>query len=86
MSINRGEMLDRLKAWPEAGLAELIFRFNLIDSIASKTASTERAIALIKAVESIGPDAWLRLELLVIPEKASGPTQLNRTFSLATTS
>ena len=74
MSIGRQELLDRLKALPDARLAELIFVFKLDDTIAKNVASTERAIELIKAVESQGPEAYARLAALALPEATrSGP-------------
>ncbi len=74
MSIGRQELLDRLKALPDARLAELIFVFKLDDTIAKNVASTERAIELIRAVESQGPEAYARLVALALPEATrSGP-------------
>ena len=74
MSLVREELLSRLKALPEARLNELIFVFHLDDTIATKVAPAERAIELIKAVESQGPEAYTRLVALALPESArSGP-------------
>ncbi len=72
MNIDRQELLDRLKALPEARLTELIFVFKLDDIIATKAAPTERAIELIKAVESLGPEAYARLAARVMPEDTTG--------------
>lgn len=74
MSLGREELLSRLKALPETRLTELIFVFKLDDTIATKAAPTERAIELIKAVESQGPDAYAKLVDRVLPEATrSGP-------------
>ena len=62
MSMTRDKMLDRLKALPGARLDELIFTFQVNDIIPANVAATQRAIHLIRAIESLGPDAWQRLE------------------------
>ena len=72
MSLGREELLSRLKALPEARLAELIFVFRLDDSIAAKIAPAERAIELIKAVESQGPETHAKLVDRVFSEGLAG--------------
>ncbi|MCU0753803.1 MAG: hypothetical protein MUE46_01605 [Xanthomonadales bacterium] len=61
MSINRELMLSQLQSLPEAQLSELIFLFRLDGVIATKASQTDRAIELIKAVESRGPKECTRL-------------------------
>ena len=72
MSLGREELLSRLKALPEARLTELTFVLHLDDSIAAKIAPAERAIELIKAVESQGPDAYSKLVDRVLSGSAAG--------------
>ncbi|MBL8873636.1 MAG: hypothetical protein JNK90_27925 [Planctomycetaceae bacterium] len=79
MSISREELLDRLKILPEARIAELIFAFHLDDTIAAKVSPTERAIELIKAVESQGVEAYARLVARVQPEATGAPSEVANT-------
>jgi hypothetical protein len=73
VSLNRNDMLHRLKALPGSRLAELVFHFRLGDTVPGPpTPKTERAIALIEAIESLSPDAWQELESLVQPRAAVG--------------
>lgn len=67
MSIDRQELLARLKALPDAQLSELIFTLRLDDTIPAKAAPTERAIELIRAVEAQGSEAYERLVARVLP-------------------
>ena len=58
------KMLERLKSLPSARLSELIYSFDG-DDVIPPGPTIERAIGLIKLVESRGSDSWSRLESLV---------------------
>nr|VFJ78439.1 MAG: hypothetical protein BECKFW1821C_GA0114237_11831 [Candidatus Kentron sp. FW] len=63
MPLNRSDMLIRLKELPDAQFEELVFQRQLETVVPGKPATrTERAIELIRAVETHGDTAWLELE------------------------
>ena len=66
MAITREEMLERLKALPEARFEEIVFVTRL-DAIApgKSTDRIQRAIEVIRATESRGTEIWANLERLV---------------------
>ena len=70
MTMTRNAMLQRLKALPDSKLSEIIFAFDLNDTIPQAIAPVERAIALIRAVEALGSQAWEKLELKAAVEFA----------------
>ena len=62
MTIDRDAMLKRLKGLPDSKLSEIIFAFELEDTIVQASTSAERAMVLIRAVQALDNEAWNKLE------------------------